>query len=92
MRVEISKGKKRGYINYLEKDKTFEVSFANEATRKEIENYLTTKREFKIPESDRIDDFRVDNAIPTENLTYFELALCTLHADIGVWVHWEAES
>jgi thermostable 8-oxoguanine DNA glycosylase len=44
--------------------------------------------EFRIPESNRVDDFRIDRVRPTKNRTYMELALCTLFANTGFWVYW----
>lgn len=43
--------------------------------KKIITEYLETEREFHIPESQQIDDYRVDKAMPTVNETYFRLAL-----------------
>lgn len=66
----------------------FEVEFSDRQKKAEIEAYLTTKRKYNIPTSGRMDDYRVDEAYPTDGLTYFELALSTLLANTRVWVHW----
>ena len=52
---------------------------------------MTTEREYKIPESNVIDDYRVERKVPTESEMHFELALCNLHANTGVWVRWDKE-
>lgn len=54
--------------------------------RKEIEKYLNTEREYRIPESNRIDDYRIDKNKPIDGLTYFQLAMSTLHTKTDVWV------
>jgi thermostable 8-oxoguanine DNA glycosylase len=64
------------------------VVFPSPGVEKAIVKYLTTKREYKIPESNRIDDYRIDKELPTRNRMYFELALCTLYAETGVFVDW----
>jgi hypothetical protein len=78
-----------GTVEYHENDlKNFTVKFPDKFRRSQVVKHLTTKQEFHIPESQQIDDYRVDKAVPTEHVTYFELALCTLHAKTEVWVHW----
>lgn len=75
-----------GSIEYIDKD--FTIDFPDEDTIKEITTYLSTPKTFRIPESNQIDDFREDTVLPTDDLTYFELALCSMHSAIGVWVDW----
>ena len=50
------------------------------------------KREFNIPESQKIDDFRVDKVFPKDSTTYFELTMCTLFANTGVHVDWKTQN
>ena len=60
----------------------------DDALSPKVDRYLAKKREYQIPESNDIDDYRVDVAIPTDNLTFFELALSTLFAQTGIRVGW----
>jgi hypothetical protein len=81
----------RGKVIYRELTKEISVEFPSEPLRKAIYSYLHTKREFQIPESPGIDDFRIDEVFPYENQTYFELSMCTLWANTGVLVDWSTE-
>ena len=65
--------------------KDIQINFPDDK-RKEIEKYLNTIREYRIPESNRIDDYRIDKAKPIDGLTYFQLAMSTLHFNTKVWV------
>lgn len=87
MRVEIIKDGKTGEVIYDEKLHLVTVNF--EGPKAAAEKHLTAKRDFRIPTSQETDDFRVDNARPTDSRTYMELALCTLYAEAGFWVNWE---
>lgn len=62
----------------------FSLKFNKRIVRKDIVDYLTTKRDFSIPESQRLDDYRVDNKRPIDHITYFWLALCELKARLDV--------
>ena len=89
--VEIMKNGEWGIITYDEEAKAAGVDFPDENVIANVEEYLYTKKEFNIPESDRLDDYRVDKARPVDELTFFELALCTLYVETGVWVDWSTE-
>jgi len=89
--VGIEKDGVKGTItfdNVENKKVNFSLDFGDDGVKSEVENYLTTEQEFWIPESDRIDDYRVDKEKPTKSPMYFSLALCTLHSKHGVWVNW----
>ena len=90
MEVSIKKDKDRGKVVFSD-NKVLTVIFPDQKVAKQIEKYLNTEREFKIPESQRIDDYRVDKAKPVDELTYLELALCTIHNELGVLVEWETQ-
>ncbi len=81
----------RGSVSYDDSKKKVTVVFPDKKIKQEIEKYLATKQDFRIPESQEIDDYRVDNAAPVDNQTYFELAMCTLYSKLGVWVDWNSE-
>ena len=93
MKVQISfpQGEDRGIVHYNPNKKEFRIEHTNPAVVAKIKQYLSTKREYRIPESSEIDDFRVDRAYPKDNITYFNLAMCELFTKTGVWVHWETE-
>jgi len=50
--------------------------------------YLNKEREFWIPESQDIDDYRVDLKKPIDGLDYFEMALSEMFAEIDIEVLW----
>ena len=91
MIVDISKGGKKGTIDLNEKTMEFEVDFPVKATATSIRKYFGRKRSYKIPESDRIDDYRVEKKVPTESPMHFDLALCELYNNLGVFVIWRGE-
>jgi len=89
--VEFAADGAAGTVRYFEDTKEVEVEHPTAKVSQDVAGYLTKQREFRIPESDDIDDFRVDKAKPTDSLMYMELALCTLYAEIGAWVDWDTE-
>lgn len=60
-----------------------------EAVEKQITAFLKRKRKFKIPESNKLDDYRVDNALPMDHETYFELAVNDMSVELGLTLKWE---
>jgi hypothetical protein len=92
MKVDFEHEGHIGQINYDTKTKDLEVTFPDESKRKEIVNYLTTEMSFRIPESQKIDDYRIDKVKPVESLTYMELALCTMLAKISVRPLWNTQT
>lgn len=74
----ISKGDLRGKVTYEPQGKQVNVEFPDENVAVEIIKFLSGKREFWIPESQRIDDFRIDLELPTENEQYFTMAMSSL--------------
>lgn len=87
MRVEIAKGGRRGAVAYDEAARRVRVDFDGPCA--EAKQRLTAPRRFLVPESDRLDDCRLEEARPTDSRTHMELALCTLHAETGFWVDWD---
>jgi hypothetical protein len=81
-----------GQINYDPKTKDLEVDFPVAAGQQRVINYLTTEKSFRIPESQKIDDYRIDKARPTESLMYMELALCTMLAKINARPLWNTQT
>lgn len=90
--VEIELGSDRGSVRYFESAKRVEVTFPVVPIQNTVIDYLGKEREFLIPESQQIDDVRIDTALPTENRTYFELAMCSLWSNTGVMVDWPTET
>ena len=89
--IKVSKGKKTGTVFYDSSKKEITVEFSDPDVKNDIELFLSTKRDFNIPESQKIDDFRVDTASPKDNIIYFELTMCTLFANTGVHVDWKTQ-
>ena len=85
MIVGIQFGELNGTIEYNDSKAVVNIEGP---VKNDIERYLHTSRKYWIPESQRIDDFRIDTAKPVDSLTYFELALCTLFDKLGVYVDW----
>jgi len=88
MKVKISHGKQKGFVTYNKKEKEISIDFPDRSLVLDIEKYLYTSRIFRIPESQKIDDFREELASPLESEMHFELAMCTLFSETGVWVSW----
>ena len=81
----------QGSLTYEEQEDgtiNYRVDTKEAGINSDVERFLDTKREFKIPESNDEDDYRIDVAKPTDELTYFELALSTLYASTGIKVGW----
>ena len=66
----------------------YTVTFPDDKIRQRIITYLNTPQEYRIPESQRIDDYRIDRVKPVAGPMYFDLALNTLHSKLGLWVEW----
>jgi hypothetical protein len=80
---------KIGTVTYDEGKKKFKVEHPDKSVIKAVTEYLNTKQEFQIPESQQIDDFRVDRVLPGESKMYAELALSSMHGKTGVLVLWD---
>jgi len=81
----------KGFVSYNLKKKIITVEFNHPIKKGVVERYLGTRQEFKIPESNKIDDYRIDVAFPKDEQTYFELAMNELYTKTGVFVDWETE-
>ena len=81
----------RGIVKYDSSKQYVFVDFPDEEVKGKIMKYLNTLREYKIPESQGIDDFRTELKLPTESTMYLELALNALWAHTGVFVDWSTE-
>jgi hypothetical protein len=92
MKVGIKKGKQKGTIFLNEETMAYGVVFPDKKVRAQIKRYLEKEREYRIPESQEIDDFRLERAVPTKSPMHFDLALCTLWANTGVYVIWGAHA
>ncbi|MCL5406870.1 MAG: hypothetical protein M1398_09205 [Deltaproteobacteria bacterium] len=80
-----------GKVVYDDSAKSVSVIFPNADVKRRVESYLNTEREFWLPESDQIDDFRVEKAKPTDSRSHFELAMNTLLTNTDVWLNWGTE-
>ena len=88
MKVGISFSNQQGSVRYIPSTQNLTVDFPDPEIRKKVERYLVTKRVYFIPESQVIDDYREEWAVPTDSLMHMKLALCMLHSKTGVWVDW----
>jgi hypothetical protein len=91
MKVKIAKDGKTGTITYDGKTKELIVDFPDPVVVDEVEDYLNTKQVYKIPESQRLDDYREELARPTDNETFLDLALCGMEDVNDVEVTWPKE-
>jgi hypothetical protein len=62
----------------------YTILSADEELIKKVNSYLNKKRKFWIPESNKIDDYRRDEAKPVSHLMYFEIALTELSSEVEV--------
>jgi len=77
----------RGEIIYDENDpKNFRIEHSDPDVVEKVTEFLNEKRKYPIPESGRIDDYRIVEAMPTDNVTFFELALNVLAVSTGVFI------
>lgn len=91
MKVPISKFRQRGFVEYDPRSKELTVEFPDEDVRLEVEGHLTTAQAYRIPESQELDDFREELAVPTDSLMHMELALSALWSHTEAFVHWDKE-
>ena len=84
--MDIKKADVIGHIEYhFDGTKVqWSVHHPDDTIKNELAEYFSTPREYRIPESQRIDDYRVDTALPTDDITYFELSLCTMGANTSI--------
>jgi hypothetical protein len=85
-------GAPEGFIVYDERRRR--VSFEtgeNDLGIRRLRDYLTRRQSFRIPESQVIDDYRIERAKPTDNRTFFELALCRAYAATEFWILWDTQ-
>jgi len=80
---------REGVIEYDEPNRKASIQYDGDSSA--IKSFLNTVREFRVPESKRIDDFRIDRQKPTRSLQYMEMALCELYAETGFWILWETQ-
>ena len=88
MKVAVTHLDRKGGVVYRPRLKEVEVSFPDESVVADIETFLTTRRVFRIPQSDRIDDFEEQLLLPTDNKQNMMLALSEMFGAIDVWVDW----
>jgi hypothetical protein len=78
-----------GWIQYDEEKREFEAEHPDKIVVKSVMTYLTTPREFRIPESDRLDDYRIEEMLPGESKMHAQLSLSELFGKTGVLVLWD---
>jgi len=91
MKVMVKTKDYKGTVKYDQINRKFTVDFPDVETTRKITKFLSTEREFMIPESARIDDYRVEKRLPSASLMHAELSLCNMYAEIGVYVLWDTQ-
>lgn len=87
MKVQFNKDGILGILVYDEEKKTVDITFKGNADK--LLQYLTKKRNFRIPESQQFDDDRIDTVKPTENKDYFAQALTEAFTHTGFWIEFD---
>jgi hypothetical protein len=54
--------------------------------KEELQDFFASPREFMIPESDEIEDFRVDSLVPVSDPEVFRMAMSELYGATGIYV------
>ncbi len=90
-RVAIESERKKGWIQYDSEKKKVTVEHPDAKIKGAVTRYLSSPREYWIPESDRIDDYRKETKLPSASTMYMELALNTLHSATGAEVVWDTQ-
>jgi hypothetical protein len=88
-RVGIKFKGRKGTVMYDTEKKEFKIEHPDRGIIERVTEYLNAKRKFQIPESDRIDDFRLDIGLPGESEMYAQLALSEMYGETGVLVEWD---
>ena len=88
----------KAVVVYDEAERHFELKPGQGFTaqlQNKVRDYLTTSRTYLLPverlEEGELDGVQEVQAVPTEELHLFELALCSLAAATGVMVNWAEE-
>ena len=66
----------------------FAVDTKVEGIRNVVNRYFNRSRDYSIPESQEIDDYRQEEQVPTKDISYFELALMEFQAETDIQVFW----
>jgi hypothetical protein len=74
-----------GTIVYDDEEKAFNINFSDEDIRRQVAEYLNTRRQYRIPKSQDLDDFEEIEALPTKDLESFTLALNDIYGTCDVW-------
>lgn len=64
-----------GKVTYDEKKGLALVEMPDPAVDGNLESYLRTNKRFWIPESQRIDDYREEERLPTTDINFMKLAM-----------------
>lgn len=80
---------KSGTIEYNPETKKIAINLdCPSSLKKTIQEVLTSEREFWIPESTQIDDYRIDIAAPVSSSDFFRMAMSELYGATGIYVLW----
>jgi len=90
VRLVFTAGKRtEGWLRWDSKDpRKFQVYFGDTNMEKVVKTFLRKKRTFRIPQSNKLDDFRKERALPTKSDGHFTAALTEMFGETGVYVDW----
>jgi|WetSurMetagenome_2_1015567.scaffolds.fasta_scaffold1111197_1 hypothetical protein len=90
-RIQIKDEKKSelGWIEYDSESKEIKVEHPDANIKEAVEKYLSSPRKYRIPESQRLDDYREEVKVPTESMGHMELAMSGGFYRTGAMVLWE---
>lgn len=86
-RVAVHYESDNGYIQYDPATKTAAIELANPGKCREVMEYLTSTKTLRAARHTLV-DFEEWQAIPTESLEYFKVALSRLWETTGVHIDW----
>lgn len=80
---------KDGTVQYIEDTKEVLVSSETDNIRWAVYKYLTSKRDFTVPVDEKQGNFMTVSIVPSDDLGFFQLALCEMYGKIGIHVDWK---
>jgi len=86
-RVAVHYGNDNGFVEYNLETKTIKVDLADDAKRREVEEYLAKEHTIAVAQND-IRDFKDQKVIAAHDVENFKLALTRIWEAIGLHVDW----
>jgi hypothetical protein len=92
MMVELKHATAKGSLEFDPDSGVHTLAIDDPVVRDMVERYITTPRSFRVPESQQLDDFRIDRVKPVEDENYLMMALCEMLSEIGVEPIWPQDT